>query len=139
MIDIRNTNKKISFTYSHSKSITDKRNFSFHLHNFYEIYLFLEGGVDYFIEDPYDFWGKEFKEYVFIKLRKRPIIEVTKADMVDLTGARVIDLKEFGIRPNKEKGSLEFFPNTGAFEALALVSSASVIFNNILSLLYICI
>jgi len=50
LIDIRNTNKKISFTYSHSKTITDKRNFNFHLHNFYEIYLFLEGGVNYFIE-----------------------------------------------------------------------------------------
>ena len=89
-------------------------------------------GVDYFRESPYDFNGKEFREFVWIKLKKRPTIDITKAIFVDLTGKTILDLKEFGIKMNKEKGSVEFFPNTGSLASLSLISSNSVIFNNVL-------
>jgi len=89
-------------------------------------------GVDYFRESPYDFNGKEFREYVWLKLKKRPLITITKAKFVDLTGKEILDLLVFGMKMNKEKASVEFFPNTGSLASLALISSNSVIFNNVL-------
>ena len=89
-------------------------------------------GVEYFRESAYDFNGKEFREFIYIKLKRRPIVEITKAVFVDLTGKTILDLLDFGMKPNKEKGSVEFFPNTGSLASLALISSNSVIFNNVL-------
>jgi hypothetical protein len=91
-----------------------------------------EDGIDYFLEDPYDFNGKEFREYIWIKTKRRPIIEVTKAEFIDLTGATIINLKDFGMKVNYDRGSIQFFPNQGALASLALISSNSVIFNNAL-------
>jgi hypothetical protein len=73
---------------------------------------------DYEWEEPYDFSAKEYQEYIFIKLRKKPILSVESASFRDVSGGLITDLMQW-IRINHMKGSVEFFPNEGSFALYA--------------------
>jgi hypothetical protein len=75
--------------------------------------------VDWFWEEPYDYKRKEFSNFIYIKLRRRPIISVQSAWLRDAAGNPAVDILTW-LKPNFEKGSLESFPNVGSLEALPI-------------------
>ena len=83
-----------------------------------------EADIDFFWEDPYDFNRKSFAEFIFIKLRTRPIIEIKKVEFRDPTGNLIADIKSWK-KVNYKMGSLEFFPHAGALASLPLYTGSS--------------
>lgn len=75
--------------------------------------------VDFEYEEPYDFDAKVMQEYIYIKLRKRPLLSVQQVIWKDVAGGTIIDLSSW-MRINYEKGSLQFFPNAGGLANLPL-------------------
>ena len=80
--------------------------------------------IDFEYEDPYDFDKKNYNEYIFIKLRKRPILELQKCEFRDLMGNLIADITTWQ-KVNHQMGSVEFFPYTGALFALPLFVGGS--------------
>ncbi len=85
----------------------------------------LRPDIDFEFEEPSDFFPKYFKEYIYIKMRRRPILTVGRAEFRDLAGGLIIDLVEFGMKINYERGSIQFFPNSGTLATLPLFVGAS--------------
>ncbi len=83
-----------------------------------------ESDIDYLWEDPYDFVRKSFNEFIFIKLRNRPVIEVSKAEFRDPTGNLIANILSWK-KVNHRMGSLEFFPHAGALASLPLYTGSS--------------
>lgn len=79
----------------------------------------LDPNIDFFWEDPYDFNRKFFNDFIFIKLRHRPIIEIKKVEFRDPTGHLIADIKTWK-KVNYKMGSLEFFPHAGALMTLPM-------------------
>lgn len=79
---------------------------------------------DFFWEEPYDFSRQEFQNFIFLKLRQRPLLKLWKVDFRDVAGGKVADITNW-VKPNYRKGSLQFFPNTGALANLPLYAGAS--------------
>lgn len=78
--------------------------------------------IDYFWEEPYDFDKKTFDNYIYLKLRHRPLIQVHSCIMRDLLGKQIVDLYRW-MKPNYRLGSLEFFPYQAAFISISLMYS----------------
>jgi len=78
-----------------------------------------EEGIDYEWDEPYDFNRKEFNEYIFIKLRHRPVINVQNVKFNDVASNQILDITNW-VKINHEKGSLQFFPNQGSLESLPI-------------------
>jgi len=76
-------------------------------------------GIDYEWTEPYDYDVRLVRQYMYIKLRKRPIISLDKALWRDPTGGNVADILSWA-KINYEKGSLEFFPSAGSLASLPL-------------------
>jgi len=76
-------------------------------------------GLDFEWDEAYDFNREQFSDFMFIKLRRRPIISVDKAKWYDVAGNLMVDVLDW-VKPNYEKGSLEFFPNAGSLMALPI-------------------
>jgi len=76
-------------------------------------------GIDYEWEEGYDFDRGSFSNYMYIKLRQRPILSLDKVDWYDVAGNLMIEITEW-CKPNYEKGSLQFFPNAGSLMALPI-------------------
>lgn len=83
-----------------------------------------EADIDYIWEEPYDFDKKKFGEYIFIKLRTRPVIEVTKAEFRDPIGNLIADILSWK-KVNFKTGTLEFFPHAGALMSLPIFGGSS--------------
>ena len=71
-----------------------------------------------------NFDRKFFTEFIYIKLRRRPIIEVTKAEFRDPTGNLIADILSWK-KLNREMGSLQFFPHAGALMSLPLFTGSA--------------
>jgi len=84
----------------------------------------LEPDIDFFWEDPYDFNRKAFNDFIFIKLRHRPIIEIKKVEFRDPIGHLIADIKTWK-KVNYKLGSLEFFPHAGALMTLPMYTGGS--------------
>lgn len=76
--------------------------------------------VDFEYEDAYDFDSKLVNEYLFIKLRKRPIVSVENVIWKDIAGGNILNLTDW-MRLNHEKGSIQFFPNKGGLSNVPLI------------------
>jgi len=76
-------------------------------------------GIDYEFEEAYDFNRKEYQNYIYIKLRRRPLLSLDSVIFKDVAGNQLIDITQW-VKPNYEKGSLEFFPNQGSLDALPI-------------------
>jgi hypothetical protein len=94
-----------------------------------------EADINYFWEDPYDFERKNFNEFIFIKLRHRPIIEIKKVQFRDPTGNTIADIKSWR-KVNFKMGSIEFFPHAGALANLPLQGTGSAYWNTPARFLY---
>lgn len=88
--------------------------------------------IDYFWEDPYDFDAKMVQEYIYIKLRKRPVLSIQQVLWRDVAGGEIINLTEW-MRPNYEKGSIQFFPVTGSLTSLPLALGISPTFFSVMN------
>jgi hypothetical protein len=93
-----------------------------------------EADIDYFWEDPYDFNRKAFNDFIFIKLRYRPVIEIKKVEFRDPTGNLIANINTWK-KVNYKMGSIEFFPHTGALMSLPMFSGSSF-FNSPVRYLY---
>lgn len=63
-------------------------------------------------EDLYPFFRKKFKEFVALKLKRKPIVEIQKWQLLDISSGRtLIDFIEW-MKPNYEKGYLQAFPRS---------------------------
>lgn len=80
--------------------------------------------IDFFWEEPYDFNRKNFNEYIYIKMRGRPYTKIYACEFRDIAGGKVADILSWA-KPNYNKGSIEFFPHTGALASLPLYAGAS--------------
>ena len=95
-----------------------------------DLSAFGDAGLDYEWSEGYDFNAKNVNEdYMYLKLRRRPVISIENVKWKDPTGADVIDIAQW-LKPNYEKGSLEFFPSAGS---LASLPASYAVGNNIFS------
>jgi hypothetical protein len=80
--------------------------------------------IDYFWEDPYDWDRKNFTEFIYIKLRNRPILSVEKVDFRDPTGNIITEMTSWR-KVNHPMGSIEFFPHAGALARLPMYAGGN--------------
>lgn len=83
-----------------------------------------EEEIDYFWEDPYDFDRKNFTEFIYFKLRRRPVLSVEKVEFRDPTGNLVADMTSWK-KVNYPMGSVEFFPHAGAMAKIPLYTGGN--------------
>lgn len=82
--------------------------------------------VDFEFEDPYDFEAENFRRYIYLRLRRRPVISVEKAEFRDLAGNLIVNMKDSNWEKiNHEKGSVQFFPTSGTLATLPLFVGSS--------------
>lgn len=74
--------------------------------------------IDFEWLEPFDFNAQRYRNYIYIKLRHRPILNITKCVFRDLSNGQIIDLlSNKWLKLNQDKGSIEAFPQTGTLAA----------------------
>jgi len=74
-------------------------------------------GLDFEWDEGYDFDRKQFAEFMWIKLRNRPVISLEKVEWKDVAGNLMADITKWA-KVNYEKGSIQFFPSAGSLQTL---------------------
>lgn len=80
-------------------------------------------GIDWQWEDPYDFNRQNFNNFIFLKLRHKPISKIYTIHFRDALGMLIADITSW-CKPNYENGSLEFFPHSGALANMPLFAGS---------------
>lgn len=78
-------------------------------------------GEEFQWEDPYDYKRDATNNYLYTKLRQKPILQVQMAHLRDVFGNLVIDLTLWQ-KPNHKMGSLEFYPHGNALVSMPMIN-----------------